>query len=440
MKKFIIIQVLVLVLFGSCRKDDLKLPDDEGAVTPAMARDSLWNIMNEWYYWYKDMPQVNKNDYADPYELIDAMRYTEFDRWSYVEDYDKFLAEMNGVFVGHGYRFGMDDSGNARIAMIYPTSQLYKLGVRRGWIIKKINDTEIAPILLSGDIEAYNQIVGPPIPGRINTFDFVKPDGSSVRIADTKTQFNINSVIHFDTLHLSSGITGHLVLESFIVPTVQELNSAFAAFKAFGVTDLILDLRYNSGGYLYIANTLASYIAGNSYSGTVFAKTQYNDRHEEENGFYKYTSTSFPLNLTRLAVITTRATASASEAVMNGLSTIMDVVSIGDTTNGKPSGMNGWSVGEKYYFWPVTFMLMNSNDEGDFFNGIEPSKVVTDDITHDFNDKNEYCLKEAIHYLETGSVSTKGSGEYMRGKYKRYPTFFEKPSWREKGLLIGDDL
>jgi carboxyl-terminal processing protease len=125
---------------------------------------------------------------------------------------------------------------------------------------------------------------------------------------------------------------------------------------------------------------------------------------------------------------------------MNGLSTIINVVSIGDTTNGKPSGMNGWSVGEKYYFWPVTFMLMNSKNEGDFFDGIEPSKLVTDDITRDFNDRNEYCLKEAIHFLETGSVSTKGSGEYMRGKYKRNPTFFEKPSWREKGLLIGDDL
>ncbi len=438
MKKLIILPLIILVLFGSCRKDDPETRDN-GSVTDAMARDSLWFIMNDWYYWYKDMPAVSKDEYADPYELMDAMRYKELDRWSYVEDYDTFLAEMNGVFVGHGYRIGLDEQDNARVAMIYPTSQLYKQGVRRGWIIKKINDREIAPVLVSGDIDAYNEIVGPPTPGRINKFEFVKPDGSTVIITDTKTQFSINTVIHSDTLHLSSGITGHLVLESFIVPTVQELNNAFASFKAANVKDLILDLRYNSGGYLYIANTLASYIAGNSYSGTIFAKAQYNDRHQEENGFYKYVSTSFPLNLSRLAVITTRSTASASESVMNGLSTIMDVVSIGDTTNGKPSGMNGWSVGEKFYFWPVTFMLMNSKDEGNFFFGIAPDKVATDDITHDFGDRKEMGLKEAIHYLETGSVSTKGSGDYMRGMVKHYPTYPERPSWREKGLMIGDN-
>ena len=69
--------------------------------------------------------------------------------------------------------------------------------------------------------------------------------------------------------------------------------------------------------------------------------------------------------------------------------------------------MNGWTVGEKYLMWPVTFKIVNANNEGDYFDGIFPVKVVPDDITHDFNDREEICLKEAIHYLETGSVSTK---------------------------------
>ena len=138
-----------------------------------------------------------------------------------------------------------------------------------------------------------------------------------------------------------------------------------------------------------------------------------------------------PLSLTRLIVITTRLTASASEAVMNGLKPFLNVVSIGDTTNGKPVGMNGWEVGEKYFFWPITFKIVNKNNEGDYFDGIAPGKVIADDITHDFDDRNELCLKEAIHYLETGSFSTKGFTRFYR-----HPQYSERPEWMSNGLLL----
>ena len=86
---------------------------------------------------------------------------------------------------------------------------------------------------------------------------------------------------------------------------------------------------------------------------------------------------------------------------MNGLKPFVNVVSIGDTTNGKPTGMNGWDIAQKYYMWPVTFKMVNSQNQGEYFDGIFPAKVLPDDITHDFNDRKELCLKEAIHYLET---------------------------------------
>ena len=183
----------------------------------------------------------------------------------------------------------------------------------------------------------------------------------------------------YDTLHLSTGITGHLVFESFITPSVQELATAFAFFKANNIKDLILDLRYNSGGYFYIAQTLASYIAGNApkseqylpnFSITINIRMQ--------NITYPFKTTSYSLRLfTRLVVITTRSTASASEAVMNGLKPYVNVVSIGDTTNGKPTGMNGWYIGKKYYVLPVTFKMVNAQNQGDFFDGIVPCKSCT---------------------------------------------------------------
>jgi carboxyl-terminal processing protease len=427
MKRILIFPLLLILFVSSCKKDD-PAPSE---ITPVMARDSLYVLMNEVYYWYKLMPSVDKNNYDDPYKLMDAMRYKELDRWSFVADYDEFNAEMQGQFVGHGFRIGIDDSGKARIALIYNKSPLYSQGVRRGWIVKTINDVDIAPILISGDAQAYANVIGPPVAGRTNIFLFQRPDGSEVTIPSTKSNFTVNTVLLYETLQLTSGITGHLVFESFIEPSVQELATAFAYFKANNVRDLILDLRYNSGGYLEIAQTLASYIAGDGAANSTFAKLQYNDKYQSANSTYIFKTTNYSLALSRLVVITSRGTASASEAVMNGLKPKINIISIGDTTNGKPTGMNGWDVGKKYWFWPVTFKMVNADNQGDYFDGIAPNKLASDDIAHDFNDQNEQCLKNAISFLQTGAFSTKGTEEF-----KRRFQVSEKPSWIEKGILF----
>jgi carboxyl-terminal processing protease len=427
--KLLFVVILSLSVFASCKKDN---PSPQTDITPALARDTLYAIMNEWYYWNAVMPTVNKNDYADPYLLMDAMRYKELDRWSFVADYNEFMAQMEGSFVGHGFRIGLDDENNARIVLIYKGSPLFDQGVRRGWIVKKINDTDVAPILMSQDGEAYTNLIGPSEAGVTNKFLFQTPEGKDSTIMSTKTSFTLNSVILYDTLHLSTGITGHMVFESFIAPSEDELATAFEYFKANGVTDLILDLRYNSGGYLYIAQELASYIAGNTYNGTDFIKMIYNSKHQESNSTFPFISTPSPLALTKLVVITTRETASASECVMNGLKPFTTIVSIGDTTNGKPVGMNGGDIGRKYFIAPVTFKSVNRNNEGDFFEGFAPDALVSDDITHDFDDRQELCLKSAINFLETGSLATTKSASVFR----RHKQYSEKPSYLDNAFVI----
>ena len=294
-------------------------------------------------------------------------------------------------------------TGKARIAMIYSESPLYKAtGVRRGWIVKSVNGYRHCKDTLDGDAAAYNTALGASTAGVTNKFVFTKPDGTDIEISSVKTSFTINSVLLYDTLHLSTGVTGHLVFESFISPSPAELAAAFRFFEENNIKDLILDLRYNSGGYLSVAQTLATEIGGKTLanSGSVFGVLKYNDKNQEQNYTYKFDkNVQVNISLTRLIVISSRLTASASEAVMNGLKPFMNVITIGDTTSGKPVGMNGWDVGEKYYFWPITFKIVNKDNEGDYFNGIAPAKAVSDDITHDFNDRNELCLKEAINIL-----------------------------------------
>jgi len=99
------------------------------------------------------MPTVKTTDYKDPFELMDAMRYKTLDRWSFVSDYNEFMATMSGTFVGHGIRLGYDAvNNNVRIVTIYSNSPLYTNGnggpgVRRGWIIKKLNEQILLPSL-----------------------------------------------------------------------------------------------------------------------------------------------------------------------------------------------------------------------------------------------------------------------------------------------------
>jgi hypothetical protein len=319
--------------------------------------------------------------------------------------------------------------------MIYNNSPLYISGVRRGWIIKKINGTDLAPIIIANDATAYNNAFGPSTAGWTNTFLFHMPNGRDTSITSAKSSFTINSVLVYDTLKLTTGaIAGHMVFESFIQPSENELNTAFAYFKARNVTKFILDLRYNGGGYLYIADELASYLAGNSLAGTTFAELSYNDKMQAANNTaYPFITTPSPMNLSEVVVITTRLTASASEAVMNGLLPHITVVSVGDTTDGKPVGMNGWSCGKKYWFWPITFKLVNSANAGEYFDGIAPTKIATDDITHDFSDRNEKCLKEALLYLETGAFSSGKGAE----KFSRSAMFDEKPAWMKNTFVLG---
>jgi carboxyl-terminal processing protease len=413
MKKLVILLSFLILGFSSCKKKDVT-PAVTSPTVDQEARDYLYDTMNQYYFWYNLMPVVVKTDYQDPYELMDAMMYKTLDRWSFVETYEEYLNMDQGAFVGHGISMGLDQSNQVRIAEIYNLSPLYSLGVRRGWIVKKLNGTDLAPIFIANDGTAYNQLIGAATVGLTNTFLFQTPAGKDSTITSAKASFTLNTVIVADTLQLKSGITGHLVFDQFIPPSNDELQTAFTYFSQNNVKDLIVDLRYNGGGDLSVLTNMASYVAGAAQVNNPFLIATFNDKNTAYNTTFNFTTVSSPLSVSKVIVITTRGTASASEDFINGLKPILDVRTLGDTTNGKPVGMVGFPYQTSYMFWPITFSLVNSAGQGDFYKGFAPDKYVPDDITHDWSDRNEACLKEAIYYLEHGSVSSKGL--YVGGK------------------------
>lgn len=409
MKRIILITLLLIPLLHGCKKDPPP-PVDEYTFEER-ARDGLYDLMQYVYLWYNNMPTIKLSDYKGPEDLLEAVRYLPRDKWSFVADFDAFMASMQGTFVGHGIRMSLDNSNNVRVVSLYEGSDLWPQGVRRGWIVKEVNDTPIAPIFISGNNTAYNTLMGPSTAGVTNKFLFQRPDGTTVTFSSTKASFTINSVTASKILDLTSGKTGYLCFETFIDPSEQELNEAFAVFKANNVKDLIIDLRYNTGGYMDIAQQLSSLVMKPEDTTKVCYKLRYNSLVGPEwNESFKFIRTASPLGLSRVVFITTRSSASASEVVINSLRPYMSVTVVGDTTHGKPAGMNIWgypfpsnSVPKpdyKYVFAPITFEYVNANDEGRFYNGILPDVKAADDITRDFGDPEEASLAAAIAVLQ----------------------------------------
>lgn len=416
MKKILFITALLIPLLTGCKKD----PDPDPTPTSTLAtraRDGLYELMDIMYLWNNHMPTVKLSDYDNPGDLLEDLRYLPIDRWSFVADYDDFMASMEGSFVGHGIRMGLDDANNVRIVSLYTASDLWPKGVRRGWIVKAVNGTLLAPVFTNA--AEYNALMGASAAGVTNAFLFVKPDGTEVTYSSTKKDMIINSVTAATVLDLPSGKTGYLCFETFIEPSEDELNAAFADFKANNISDLIIDLRYNGGGYMNIAQQLASLVLEKADTTKVCYKLKYNSTVSADwDESFNFVKTVSPLGLDRVVFITTRNSASASEVVINSLEPYIQVYLVGDTTHGKPAGMNLWGFpfprsstdqpDYKYVFAPITFEYVNSIDFGGFYEGMEPDVKAIDDITHDFGDPEEASLKAAIAILSGTKAAPAG--------------------------------
>ena len=416
MKKLLLITALIIPLFSACKKDPDPVVVDEYTFDER-ARDGLYDLMKTMYLWRDKIPTLKVSDYKDPAEILEAMRNLPQDRWSFVADYDAFMASMEGTFVGHGIRMGLDPDNNVRVVSLYKNSDLWPKGVRRGWIIKQVNGVDLAPLFMSNDGTAYNNLMGPSTAGYTNSFTFIKPDDTEVIFSSTKASFTINSVTADTVFDRGARKIAYLAFETFIEPSEGELNTAFASFTAKGATDLIIDLRYNGGGYMSIAQQLASLVVDNTYTNKICYKLKYNSVVASEwNESYNFMETTNPLGLDRVVFITTRSSASASEVVINSLLPWIDVSIVGDTTHGKPAGMNLWGYpfpsnnvpnpDYKYVFAPITFEYVNSSDQGGFYEGMLPDLKANDDITRDFGDTEEESLKAALSIIEGTGIKS----------------------------------
>lgn len=405
--KFLLFWMLVFFMASSCRKDDNF--DNEPI---SQVNKGIYDLMKNVYLWYDELPELNPSLYSSPDALMEALRYTVYDKWSTVltkTEYDQYFEK--GQMIGHGFMLGADKTSKIRVAFIYRSTQAYNLGVRRGWILSRINGVAVTP-------ENAFQLLGPSETGRSNTISFINAVGENIELALTKEVVSITPVVHYEVLHQGDTRIGYMVFQDFIDPAKAELDEAFNSFNAEGIDELVIDLRYNGGGSVDVAEYMAGWLFGKNYSNQPFVSFRHNLHLADWDTTLMIPANVNGLALNRVFFIGTRSTASASELVINGAKPYASsMILAGSTTHGKPVGMYAFPLLHyNYVVLPVTFKCTNANDEGDFYNGIAPDIQAEDDVTRDFGDAEEASLKSVLNYITSGTipVATKSTAGSVR--------------------------
>lgn len=390
-----------------------KLPVNEHLIDSLQAQystlnEAIYYVCKDWYLWNELVPAVDYNSYSDPQKLIDALKYSE-DRWSFIAD----KAETNALFgsgetKGQGLDFGYDQiAEKIRISFTYNASPAGKAGMYRGMIVNKINGKNFVESIK--DNSYIDELSKSTI-----TYEIIDTAGIVKNYTIANGDVKITTVLYQTIKNVGSKKVGYLVFNSFLGTSEAELTNAFAYFKSQNIDELILDLRYNGGGYVYISEYLGHIIVGNKYKDKIFNIEKFNSNHSRYNDTIKFgalakkKSTTAPtLDLGRVFIIASKSTASASELLINGLKPYMTVIQIGDVTHGKPVGFFPFTFRDTQIF-PVSFESTNANGVGGYYDGITPNVYKNDGLKYVFGDVREDCLKEALYYIENNSPSPIG--------------------------------
>ena len=414
--------------------------DDIAQPINTQINNFIWEGMNSFYLWQADVPDLADNrfpssgDYNDylskytPENLFEALRFdkTNTDHFSWiVSDYTTLEQQLQGTSKNNGIEFGLSyKNGNTTdvvgyVRYIISNSDAASKDIKRGDLFDGVNGTKLTidnyKSLLYSANETYT----------LNFTDFngttYTSNGKSIEF--TKTVLDENPILINTVINVTNHKIGYLMYNGFYSNYDTNLNNAFGVLKSQGVTDLVLDLRYNGGGSVATAARLASMITG-QFTDQVFTELAYNNKQSSNNIKYLFPNTMGSiainsLNLTKIYILTTKSTASASELIINGLSPYITVVQIGDTTTGKNVASitmydspdfrsKNRNPNHKYAMQPIVAKSVNKLGFGDYQLGIKPTKYLDEKYANlgTLGNASEPLLAEAIKLITgTGKPS-----------------------------------
>ncbi len=410
--------------------------------------EKMWlrSWTNDTYLWYSEVDdndpstfsvsnyfnQLQTNELTTSGSFKDNFHFSQS-----TEDYNQ--RTQSGVTSGYGISWEfVSTSSPRRLIVRYtePNSPASFAGVRRGFELKTLDGIDFVDASAQDDVDQINAALFPSDAGQ--TFNFVFSNIAGEELLDvniTSSNIELQPVQNVKVIDTTAGRMGYMQFNTFIRTGQQGLIDGFQQFINQGVTELVIDLRYNGGGLLAMASQVAFMVAGNAQTNNqIFETLQFNDKYLDvdpvtgntlqSTPFYtreidwatnQFTNNNLPsVNLTRVFILATDNTCSASEAVINGLRGIdVEVVLIGDTTCGKPYGFYPTDNCSTTYF-TIQFQGINAKGFGEYSEGFRPTSTpvfddqlpgctVTDDFTQVLGNENEALLASAISYAETGS-------------------------------------
>jgi len=384
-------------------------------------QDFADDVLNEWYLFPNLLANANPASFNDLQTYLDARvapaRAQNRDRFF---TFATSIAEENalinsGASAGFGIRLFYDTANN-RVFVVeaFESGNGFAAGLDRGSEITAIGTTSsnlqtVAGLMADGGPQAVVNALGPSTAGTARVLRFVQPDGATIESSITKTDFALDPLSdRYGALVLEDGgkRVGYLNLRTFIIANASDqLRAAFGQFGAQGVTELIIDLRYNGGGLVDVADVMGD-LMGSGRVGDVWSRTVLRESKAAENETQLLRNEVNAIAPTRIAFITTDASASASELVPNSMIPYLgdNLALVGENTFGKPVGQIGFDLEAcDLRVRAVAFQTVNADDQGEYFTGLASVVPNTcravDDITRPLGDPQEASIAAALDFL-----------------------------------------
>jgi len=413
--------LFIAAIFTACEKDD-KDPQAPREKEPTAIAEFIWEGLQTYYLWTSDVPALNitkdsdewrktLNAHNTDYEaLFNSFLFLEdangevVDRWSWiVDDYVKQEQAFSGVSKSFGYEYRLSKYSNndgvfGYVTYISPNSPASETELKRGDIFVSVDGTDL-------NISNYRDLLFSQDSYTLGLADLnssgISPNDNEVSITAIEN-FEENPILLTKVLNNGGKKTGYLVYNSFVGTDKFNLalNDSIGNLKSAGVTEMVIDLRYNGGGSLYTDQLLCSMLTG-EHTGKLLFESKYNETltnhyidsygqnalkdffvDKIKNNKGNTLASINSLNLKRLFVLTSSSSASASEQLINGLKPYVDVVLIGTTTSGKYTSSitvydyidnNGTkNPNHTWAMQPIVGKVANSRGDSDFGNGFTP--------------------------------------------------------------------
>ena len=432
--------------------DGNPFPDRQGSTWDENNWLRSWS--HDTYLWYDEIEDVDPACCDTPtyfalmrtFELAPSEKLK--DRFHFTQNTAEYRARVSTGAVGAGYGASFAvlaprPPREIRVRYTEPNSPATQAGVdlARGAEMLEVDGVDVVNGPTQADVDVINAGLWPRNLNETHQFRVRDLDGTERSITMTSANITTTPVQHDRIIETDTGPVGYVLFRTFGVQSAEaQLVDAFTTFENAGVSDLILDLRYNGGGFIIIANQLSYMIAGDNARGRVFNASQFNDKYRIFNPItgarlepdrFRTTTIGWTtpqagiplptLDLERVFVLSSDWTCSASELVVNALRGIdVEVILVGETTCGKPYGFYSTdNCGTTYS--TVQIRAVNAKDFGDYPDGFSPENtrtvegipvpgcVVPDDFEHAFGDPDEARVAAALQYRGNGTCPTPSS-------------------------------